>query len=206
MASRTKSWSRVHALAALVPWLPWLAWHLWQFGAAHAGRDVFVARFTLLPDGAGAGLDLLLLVGIGVHVLLGVKLAVDDPAPRHAGSHESPGSRSWQRLTGLLAFAFVLFHVLSLGSRVDALSVFARLDDTLGQPRYVLIWVIGLTAVFAHLAEGVPAALRTLGLVGGEFQLRRVRVLANVVAAVCWLVSMNSLAYFATGAAYVGGL
>jgi len=206
MASRTKSWSRVHALAALVPWVPWLAWHLWQVDAARSGREVFVARLSLLPAGVGAAFDLFLLLGIGLHVLIGIKLAIDDPAPRSAGSHQSAGSRSWQRLTGLLALAFVLFHVFSLGSFADGVGVYAHLDATLGQPRYMVIWVLGLTAVFAHLAEGLPAALRTLGLIGGELQVRRVRVLANVVAAGCWLVSMNSLAYFATGAAYVGGL
>ncbi|NOY94010.1 MAG: hypothetical protein GXP55_22740, partial [Deltaproteobacteria bacterium] len=177
----------------------------WQLGAAREGREAFVARFSLLPAGVGVLLDVLLLAGLLVHVGAGVKLVLDDPGPRHAAGHASAGSRSWQRLTGVLAFAFVLFHVFSLAGAADALAVFSRFDATLGQPRYLLIWVLGLTAIFAHLAEGVPAALRTLGLVGGELQLRRARVLSGLLAAFGWLLAMNSLSYFATGAAYVGG-
>ncbi len=199
-----KSWARLHALAALVPWVPWLLWHLWQLAAAREGREAFVARFSLLPDVVGVSLDLLLLAGLLVHVAVGLRLVLDDPGPRRAGGHASAGSRSWQRLTGVLAFAFVLFHVTSLGRGADPLAVFTHFDATLGQPRYLLIWVLGLTAVFAHLAEGLPVALRTLGLVGGDLQLGRARVLSALLAAFGWLLAMNSLSYFATGAAYVG--
>jgi len=189
-----------------LPWLPWLAWQLWLADAARMGRMAFAERLALLPGGLTLALDGLVLLGLAVHVVAGTKLVLDDVTPRSAGSHKTAGSRAWQRLTGVLALAFVVFHAVSLWATSGPVSLYATLDETLGQPRYLLIWIVGLTAIFAHVAEGLPASLRTLRAVGGENQMERVRVVAALVAAAGWLWSMNSLAHFATGAAYVGGL
>jgi len=201
-ASSTDSWDRFHAWVALVPWLPWIAWHLWQVDGARLGREAFIARLSLMPAGLGLALDVLVLGAAGLHVLAGVNLVLRDPTPRHAAAHVSAGSRGWQRLTGMLALGFVVFHAGTVPTA--AADIYATLDQTLGQPRYLLVWVLGLTALFAHLAEGVPAALRSLRLIGGDARVGQARALAALLAATGWLWSMNSLAHFATGAAFVG--
>lgn len=201
-ASSIDSWDRFHAWAALLPWVPWLGWQLWLADAARLGREAFTARLSLMPTGVGFALDAFVLCAVGVHVLIGVRIVLRDPAPRSAGTHASAGSRGWQRLTGLLALAFVVFHVATVPTAPA--DIYATFDATLGQPRYLLVWVLGLTALFAHLAEGLPASLRTLHLIGGDTQVGQVRAFAHLVAAAGWVWSMNSLAHFATGAAYMG--
>lgn len=192
----------------MLPVTVWLAFHVWETAAASAGQDAFAARLTG-PAAGSLGLlveVLLILLPLVVHAVTGLMLVAKERDPKDAGSYDSPGSRRLQRGSGVVALVFIAAHLRHIWlARVlggyDAVEVHGLLAQDLGTPSYLAIYVVGLTAVFLHLAEGLTAAARTWGVASGDRAMLRLRVVAVLLAVGLWGMSINSLSHFSTGRA-----
>jgi len=210
-ADRAMDLRKLHALTGLVPLAGYLCFHLWETASATSGRQAFVGSVT----GAGGGSaalwleTLLVLLPLGAHAGMGIAMAARDRRGTDPGSHPSRGLRNLQRATGVAALAFVLLHLghtwwLKVGGGDGAL-IYDQLRSDAGRPVYLVAYVLGLTCVFFHLAQGVPAAARTLGFVRTDAGHRGLRVLGAVAGLVLWLAALNTLSHFAVGRALGGG-
>jgi succinate dehydrogenase/fumarate reductase cytochrome b subunit len=209
---------QVHALTALVPVLGFLIAHLVQARGAAAGRVAYVEGMW--------GLDgnllwtiveaLFFVLPLGVHVALGIRLGRarrDGPAsPEDADGNDaafpSALAHRWQRVTGLLAFLFVVVHlahtwVMRLAGRPGG-RIFDDLGVALGQPVWLLVYAAGLGAVAVHLGAGLPAALVRVGWAPGRGPTARaLRVLGFGLGLLVWLWGLDATAAFATGAGWL---
>jgi succinate dehydrogenase hydrophobic anchor subunit len=142
-------------------------------------------------------------------VALGFVIARRDRGGADPGPYRSRGLRTVQRATGAVALIFVLAHLshtwlVTVGGG-DAALVYDILRDELGRPAWLATYVIGLTCVCVHVAQGIGAAAKTWGLVSTEAGARVLRIVGVCVALALWVVSLNTLSHFAVGRALLFG-
>lgn len=196
------------SLSGLLPVTVWLAFHVWEVAAAAGGQGAFAERITG-PTAGSLGLlveVLLILLPLAVHIVTALMIVAKERDGYTARGYDSPGSRRLQRGSGLLALLFIGAHLQHIWlARVlghhDAIEEYGRLAADLGTPLYLGIYIVGLSAVFLHLAEGLTAAAHTWGVAPSGPARLRVRVVTTVFAVALWVVSINSLSHFSTGRA-----
>ncbi len=205
----TAKLARIHSLLGLVPLLGFVLVHVLQTSAAPRGRHAFTLAQTG-AEGTAPSLTLealLVLLPLAAHFALGVVLwrrgGHDDPGP-----YTSAGMRRVQRYAGAIVAVFLAVHVaqtygLEVGG-AGAAVIYDVLRDDLGRPAYTVLYVIGLTALSFHVGIGVAASASRLGIARTPEAGRVARVLGAVLAVAVWLVSVNTLAHFASGRAFFG--
>lgn len=187
---------RLHSLSGLVPIGLYVLIHLGINSFAASGEEIYdgIAEFLeSLPYLIFIEIPLIW-VPILFHGVYGVII--------HARGEENPFqyayANNWmyslQRWTGVISFAFIGWHFWQTrlanylyGVPID-FQLMARIFD---DPMWVAVYVVGLTAVSFHLANGLRTFLLTWGIVVGS----RARVVAaRLCAAFGVLVLVVSLA------------
>ena len=201
---------KVQSMTGVVPLVAYLLFHLWETSYASSGRLTFSSRVT----GSGGGaLSLVLevvlvLLPLLVHAGLGLWLALRDRGSAEAGSYGSRGMRNVQRVTGVVALLFVLVHVAQtwMGKLAggDATLAYDTLRAQVGMPVYLVLYVVGITCVCFHVAQGVGAFAHAWGLAKGAGQVRALRFAGVALGVVLWVVSLNTVSHFAVGRTLLG--
>lgn len=204
---------KLHSLSGVVPVGAFLVMHLFTNAKALGGREPFdhaVADINNLPF--LPALEAGILVPLLFHAGYGVKLALE---ARH-NVRLYPTSRNWaftlQRVTGLVAFAFIAFHLWQY--RVQKLlgklphehfyqALSADLSTTVaGVPVFAVVYVLGVAACAYHFANGLFGFCTSWGIT----QSRRSQRLAGWafagLGAVLFFLGANTTLYFATGARF----
>jgi succinate dehydrogenase / fumarate reductase, cytochrome b subunit len=195
--------ARLHSATGVVL-LGFVGFHLWETASATGGRERFVTRMTGLEGSAMAVLleVALVLVPLVLHGVLGVVRAVRHRGERHAG-YPDAGSRMLQGLTGAVVLVFIgvhLTHTWALKWRGSGhFAAYEALRTDLSQGVYLGLYVVGLTALCVHLAQGLGAAAETWSLARTHRARRAWRLAAGALAAGLWLVAINTTSHFATG-------
>jgi succinate dehydrogenase / fumarate reductase cytochrome b subunit len=207
---------KLHSLAGALPVGGFLVFHFWTNAKALQGQEVFdqaigeIAHMPYLPV-LEWGLVLLPLL---FHALYGVKLAMEGKP--NVGRY--PHSRNWmytlQRVTGILAFAFIAFHLYEYwGQKVagkmthhefyGALS--SNLSSTVrGVPVHALVYVFGIAACVFHFANGLWGFCFSWGITVSRRSQQAAAVVFGVVGLVVFLLGANTALHFATGSALPG--
>ena len=101
-----------------------------------------------------------------------------------------------QRITGIITFCFVLYHVyetrienLLYGTEVS----FARMQHLLHEPHAFTVYLIGMTAVMFHFANGLWGFLISWGITVGERARRAAGYACVVIGLVLFAVGVNAL-------------
>ncbi len=115
-----------------------------------------------------------------------------------------PYGRNWayllQRVTGVLAFFYIGFHVAS--TRVWALFVkhdhytFADMNSSLSSPLVLAIYVIGILACTFHLSNGIWSFSITWGLVKSQKAQKQLACLSMLMFFVLAVVGLDILSAF----------
>ncbi|MFW6051252.1 MAG: hypothetical protein ACODAU_08765 [Myxococcota bacterium] len=196
--------TRLHSLTGIVPLLGFLVLHTWETASATGGRE----RFMLRVLGARGGLlavaleVVLILVPLVLHAGLGVCRARHDG---HGRRYVDRSSRWIQWLTGVLVLGFISVHLAhtwmaKLGG-LGPFGLYEALRTDLPRPAYLGVYVVGLTALSLHLAQGIGAFAVTWGLAPTERRRRAWRWGGGLLAVALWVASLNTTAHFATGRA-----
>jgi succinate dehydrogenase hydrophobic anchor subunit len=168
--------------------------HAWAQWPALFGRDAWLARAqTYAPGPLVIVIVLALFAGHGV---LGMARARGGRL-----SHE-PRAR-FQAVTGVLLLAFLIVHVAQVWPRADGataglLRSYERLWALLGQPSWLVVYVVGCAALACHAAHGL---LGVLELRAPQTLRVALRYAAGVSAFVLFVVYLQLVGRFAVGEA-----
>ncbi len=197
--SRTR---RLHSISGVVPIGAFLVLHLWTNAAAADGADAYNAAAHQLQELPLLVVFEILLIGLPVffHGIYGFFIT----AAESLGADGRPPARRalaiFQRVTGVLAFVFILFHLWT--SRLvqlhdhASLDLFRLMQAALASPWIRAGYAVGIVAATAHFSAGLWTFCETWGFLPG----RRARVAVAVAAAglFCFLsgLGLKSLSAF----------
>lgn len=206
---------KLHSLSGVVPVGLYLVFHLWTNARALQGQQVYdqaVTEIAHLPY-----LLALEILGIYVpllfHALYGIKLAFES----RPNVRRYPYSRNWmyalQRLSGLLAFAFIAYHVwefrvqVALG-HMQKSDFFPTLCSSLssthaGIPVIALVYLVGVAAAVFHFTNGLYGFCFSWGITISRRATRVASAVFGIVGILLFVLAANTVIYFATGSRLV---
>ena len=205
---------RLHSLSGIFPVGIFLVSHLFTNAKAQRGQAFFdraVAEINHLPF-----LPLLEIFGIFIplafHALYGVKLAFEGRV--NVGRY--PYSRNvlytLQRVTGLIAFAFIAWHlwefrVPKLLGRMTADAFYPTLEAHLsstygGFPVLAAVYLVGIAASVVHFANGLFTFSFAWGFCVTRRSQRLFATAFGLLGVVVFVMGAETTLYFATGAQF----
>ncbi len=176
---------RLHSLSGVVPVGAFLAFHLYTNTAALRGADAYNAAAHRLQEmPLAVAIEILVIaVPLFFHGIYGLFLAAEEPPD---AARPTPGRRALaiaQRTTGIVLFAFVLFHLWT--ARLvqvrdhGSLDLFRLMQAALASPWIRGAYAAGILAATFHVSAGLWTFAQTWGIA----TTRRARLLVAVVAA-----------------------
>ncbi|HKQ69509.1 MAG TPA: succinate dehydrogenase [Polyangiaceae bacterium] len=207
---------RLHSLSGVFPVGVFLVMHLWTNAKGLGGQAAFdravqdIHHLPFLPAIEVVGIFL----PLAFHAFYGVKLALS--ARPNVASY--PFARNWlylvQRATGLLAFAFICWHLweFRIQKLVGAMSPEAfyptlsmRLSSTIsGVPVLAIVYLAGIAASVIHFANGLVTFAFSWGLCVTRASQRTFAWTFAVLGLIVFAFGANTTLYFATGARLFG--
>jgi succinate dehydrogenase/fumarate reductase cytochrome b subunit (b558 family) len=203
---------KLHSLTGTLPVGGFLLFHFWTNAKALQGQQRYddavadIAHMPYLPVLEIA----LVLLPLAFHALYGVKLVFEGKP--NVGSYTF--SRNWmytvQRVTGLLAFAFIGFHLWEywgqkLLGRMAPEEFYPRLCGNMsstvaGVPLIGVVYVLGIAACVFHFANGLWGFCFSWGITVSRRAQQLAAVAFGVVGLAVFVLGANTAIYFATGA------
>ncbi len=192
---------KVHSLFGVVPVGAFVVLHLWGNSFARQGPEVYDAhlnglrRLPYYPLGE-VGLILLPLL---IHAAYG--LAITFRARNNLDRYPFP--RHWhfwfQRVTGLVALAFILYHVTTF--RLNELlgaptASFEKVATALSDPLVLAFHLVGVVSVSYHLGNGLWLFGVNWGLLVGPRAQRVAAHLAWLFTVALSVMGVNALLAF----------
>jgi succinate dehydrogenase / fumarate reductase cytochrome b subunit len=194
--------ARLHSLLGAVPLCAFVLLHACGQRSALAGREAWVD--DAVHHSLSGTLFALVVLSFLAHALLGVLRVRREPYV--TGDLRGAATlRSLQLASGVLAFGFVLYHVVTLGvfdsgPHTGVRAPYARLWSGLGRPYELAIYLFGMAAVCLHLGHGLSRAAVTWRLARSAQALLVWRVAAGAVGLAVFCLLLQIVAHFAIGA------
>ncbi|HEY2797338.1 MAG TPA: succinate dehydrogenase [Thermoanaerobaculia bacterium] len=200
-----RSWfRRLHSIAGVVPLGAFLAFHLFVNASARGGPEAYnatVHRLQQLPL-LGIVEFVCLLAPLAFHAVGGLFLiATVPPGSEPATRTRSGRARALlQRVTGVLLFAFILFHLWT--ARLvqiedhESLDLFHLMQSALANPWIRFVYFGGILAATGHLAAGLCSFAQTWGLARSSRARTAVAVFAVAVFLALAAVGIGAVASF----------
>ncbi len=193
---------RLHSLSGVVPIGGFLAFHLYENSAATRGAEAYnemTHRLQTLP-GAVVAEVLLIAVPLVFHGVYG--LFITGTARPNVVSNGYV--RNWmyflQRVTGVIVFAFILFHywttrLVQLTDH-ESLDLFRQVQAAVGNPWIYAFYIAGILSATFHLANGLWSFSIVWGITVGPRAQRRMMYISAVVFLVLSVVGVRSISAF----------
>jgi succinate dehydrogenase / fumarate reductase cytochrome b subunit len=193
---------RLHSLTGIVPIGGYLAFHLYENYQATRGAAAYNAMVRKLQE-----MPFALALEIGVialplffHSVYG--LFVTGTARPNVVSNKYV--RNWmyflQRVTGIILFAFVVFHLwttrfVSLRDH-ESLDLFRLMQSSVENPWVYAFYVLGILSATFHLANGIWSFSIVWGLTVGPRAQRRMMWVSAAVFLVLSFIGIQSIRAF----------
>ncbi len=207
--SRTFVFRKLHQLSGIVPLGLFLLEHFYTNSKALSGRDDFNHAVSDLQS-----IPYVLFVEIGgifipllYHAFYGMIITLE----WRPNNLNYPYGRNWfytiQRITGMILFVFILFHVLNfrfgLIPGLNTMSVATHPDRAFDivrgeflNPLIFIVYVIGITATVWHLANGIWLFMVDWGITIGAHAQRVTGYACIAFGAVLLAVGINAAVAF----------
>ncbi len=193
---------RLHSLTGIIPIGGFLLFHFFENASARHGAAAFDQTVTKIAE-----MPYLFALEIGVlglpilfHAIYG--LFITSSSRPNVGGYGY--ARNWayffQRLTGLIAFAYIFFHVAT--TRIYALMykgtpiTFADMHSMLSQPWIFAFYIVGILAVTYHFSNGLWSFSITWGLVRSHIGQQRLAALTIVIFLLLSIVGVDIVSAF----------
>ena len=217
--SRTFILRKLHQLSGIMPLGIFLLEHFYTNSKALAGeaafngavKDLQSIPYILLVETGGIFIPLI------YHAVYGLVITVE----ARPNNLHYPYARNWfytiQRVTGIILFFFILFHVLNfrfgLIPGLNTVSVAHHPEQSFGivagEFRMIpifIIYVIGITATVWHFANGIWLFLVDWGITIGERAQRITGYACIAFGIVLLLVGINAAVAFIRPHGLLGGI
>ena len=147
---------KLHSLTGIIPVGAFLAEHFWSNSAALVSADKYnqtsaelqTIPFRIFVEWAFIFLPILFHGGYGVWIWLRGK----------SNASQYPWVKNWlytaQRYTGLVAFAYIAWHLYTERWLTHGKSTYANVEQDLQNPWYLAFFAIGILASSFHLGVG----------------------------------------------------
>jgi len=220
-------WRRLHSLSGLLPVGLFLCYHIYENMSALNGAEAYNESVnkvnSLLPRPYFYGLELaLILVPLLFHSLYGLFIASTGRANTSAYPYSSNWAYWAQRISGYVAFVYILVHVGVLrfmvtlaghhlapyhGPSPGGLDL-VTYDDVaahLGNPQLIsthtwaagdhifALYLVGTLLTIWHFTNGLNGFAWTWGIAVGRIAQKRVQVFAWVLFALIAVATLNIL-------------
>ena len=193
---------RLHSLTGIVPIGGYLAFHLYENYQATRGAEAYNAMVRRLQETPFA-----LALEIGVialplffHGIYG--LFITGTARPNVASNRYV--RNWmyflQRVTGIVLFAFVIFHLWT--TRLvqvrdhESLDLFRLMQSSVENPWIYWFYVLGILSATFHLANGLWSFSIVWGITVGPRAQRRMMWVSAAVFVVLSILGIQSIRAF----------
>ncbi len=160
---------RLHSLSGIVPIGGFLFFHIFENAYVLKGGDVWwkETEFTRTLPFQIAMEALVLWIPIAYHAIYG--LVITATAAPNTGVYSYPRNLQYtlQRITGILAFLFIGFHVFSTRGwfyMTGVETTYARMHGFMMDPLILSIYIVGTLACVYHLANGIFTFCITWGI------------------------------------------
>lgn len=193
---------RLHSLSGIVPVGGFLAFHLYENYTATKGADAYnrmTHRLQELPFAVAMEV-LVIAVPLLFHGIYG--LFITSTARPNVVSNRYV--RNWmyflQRVTGVVVFAFILFHywttrLVQLRDH-ESLDLFRQVQAAVANPWIYAFYVAGILSATFHLANGIWSFSIVWGLTVGPKAQRRMMYVSAAVFLVLSYVGVWTIQAF----------
>ena len=178
---------RLHSLLGVIPLGIFLFVHLTTNSMALFGREAFEHKVGLIHL-MGPLLPwieaFVIFVPLALHIAIGIQIARTGRSNASNLGYGRNWAYTFQRWTGWIALAFILYHTIALRFLDVANGVgnfFPYLSELFKQAIWIVIYLIGGAAVIYHFANGLCTFCMTWGITVGP---RSQRVMAGIAVAV----------------------
>jgi len=163
---------RLHSLSGIVPIGGFLFFHIFEnsyvvHGAATWWKE---SEFTRTLPFEVVIEALLLWIPISYHAIYGLVITVTSQPNVGAYGYERNTQYTLQRITGILALAFILFHFFTTRGWFYLSGVetnYARMHDFMMNPLILSAYIIGTLSCVYHLTNGIFTFCITWGITVG---------------------------------------
>jgi len=193
---------RLHSLSGIVPVGGFLAFHLYENYTATKGAEAY-NKMTLglqeLPFAVAMEIAIII-VPLLFHGVYG--LFITSTARPNVVSNRYV--RNWmyllQRVTGVIVFAFILFHLWTTRfvqlQDHESLDLFRQVQAAVTNPWIYAFYVAGILSATFHLANGIWSFSIVWGLTVGPRAQRRMMYVAAAVFVVLSFLGVQSIQAF----------
>ena len=178
---------RIHSLSGIVPIGGYLAFHLYENYAARRGAAAYNATAHTLQQlpFAVAMEVLIIIVPIFFHGIYGLFVTSTSQPNPITNLYVRNAMYFLQRVTGVIVFAFILFHLWT--TRLvqiedhESLDLFRQVQAAVGNPWIYAFYIAGILSATFHLANGIWSFSIVWGLTVGPKAQRRMMYVSFAV-------------------------
>ena len=193
---------RLHSLSGIVPVGGFLAFHLYENYTALKGADAYnemTHRLQSLPFAVAMEI-LIIAVPLFFHGIYGLFITGTARPNVISNPYVRNGMYFLQRVTGVIVFAFILFHywttrLVQLHDH-ESLDLFHLVRATIGNPWIYAFYIAGILSATFHLANGIWSFSIVWGLTIGPRAQRRTMLLSAAVFVALSFIGVRSISAF----------
>jgi len=193
---------RLHSLSGIVPIGGFLAFHLYENFEATRGAEAYNAMTRRLQEvPLAAALEIFVIaLPLVFHGIVGLFLT----STAKPNLLSNPYVRSLlyviQRVTGVIVFAFLLFHywttrLVQLHDH-GSLNLFSQVQAAVGNPWIFAFYVLGILSATFHLSNGLWSFSIVWGITVSPAAQRRMAYVSAAVFVVLSVIGIRSISAF----------
>lgn len=202
---------RLHSLLGVIPLGVFLFGHLTTNSMAFFSQEAFDHKVELIHS-LGPLLPFVeagvIFIPLALHIIIGIAIALTAKSNVGELGYTRNYAYFFQRLSGWVALAFIVWHTLTLRflghadefkSATDATGFYGYLAHHFQNPLFTLAYIVGGASVIYHFANGLCTFCMTWGItVGPKSQLVMARLAAGVGVVLMGML-LSSIAGFYLG-------
>ncbi len=203
MKAETNFWlRRLHSLSGIVPIGGFLAFHLYENFTATRGAEAYneaSRRLQELP--LAVFLEIfVIVVPILFHGVYGLFITAESRPNPISSPYLRNTLYTLQRVTGVVVFAFILFHLWTtrLVQLEDhhTLDLYSLVRTTIANPWLYAFYIAGILSATFHLANGIWSFSIVWGLTVGAKAQQRMAAVSAVVFVILSVIGLRSISAF----------
>jgi succinate dehydrogenase / fumarate reductase cytochrome b subunit len=193
---------RIHSLSGIVPIGGFLAFHLFENYTAKRGPDAYNAsarNLQLLPFAVALEV-LIIAVPIFFHGIYGLFITSTAQPNLITNRYLRNAMYFLQRVTGVIVFAFILFHLWT--TRLvqiqdhESLDLFRQVQAAVANPWIYAFYIAGILSATFHLANGIWSFSIVWGLTIGPKAQQRMMFVSVAVFLLLSYMGVSSIQAF----------